>query len=120
KRAAAPTHFTYTPGPAFLPAGPVRLLDTRPAFAVGPNQGPPAQGQTLRVTMPTHQALGLPGIAARAYALSVTATAPNVPGYVTVWRCGDARPDSSNLNVTQVGQTVANLVVTRADGNRDV
>ena len=44
--------------------------------------------------------------------LNVTATEATGPGFVTVWAAGGPRPDSSNLDIEQAGQTVANLVVT--------
>jgi peptidoglycan hydrolase-like protein with peptidoglycan-binding domain len=45
-----------------------------------------------------------------AVALNITAVIPDQPGFVTVWPCDVARPDSSNLNYV-IGGAVANSVV---------
>jgi peptidoglycan hydrolase-like protein with peptidoglycan-binding domain len=48
--------------------------------------------------------------AASAVALNVTAVSPSQPGFITVWPCDVARPDSSNLNFV-TGGAVANSVI---------
>ena len=95
----------------WFPAGdveaitPVRLADTRnPADPVAGKKG---AFQEFAVAV-----AGRPGIAtdAAAVAVNVTVTDPDGPGFLTVWPCGQARPNASNLNFTG-GQTVANLAV---------
>ena len=84
---------------------PVRLADTRnPADPVAGKKG---AFQEFAVAV-----AGRPGIAAdaAAVAVNVTVTDPDGPGFVTVWPCGQARPNASNLNFV-AGQTVANLAV---------
>jgi LPXTG-site transpeptidase (sortase) family protein len=79
---------------------PMRLLDTRSSgSAVRP-------GQTVAVPRPTT-------VPADATAIVLTATVDRAvgPGYWTAWPAGAPRPDTSNVNVTWAGQTVANLVV---------
>ena len=84
---------------------PVRVLDTRTGGIV------PSGGM---VEADVGGVAGHPSGAV----LNVTATESTGPGFVTVWAAGGPRPDSSNLDVEQAGQTVANLVVTpvAADG----
>ena len=52
---------------------------------------------------------GVPANAAAA-ALNITVTRPAATGFVTVWPCGQALPNASNLNFT-ANQTVANLAM---------
>lgn len=82
---------------AYAPLTPRRLLDTRKSG--GPANGP-ARGPIV-VTLPGGAGAG---------ALTVTATEPAGPGYVTVYPCGTDRPLASTLNYTR-GQTVANLAL---------
>lgn len=49
---------------------------------------------------------------ALAVALNVTVTGPTGPGYLTVWPCGTAQPNASNLNFVS-GQTIANMVIAK-------
>jgi YVTN family beta-propeller protein len=78
---------------------PVRVLDTRQGGIV-PNGG--------TVEVDVSRVAGTPSGAV----LNVTATEATGPGFVTVWAAGRPRPDSSNLDIEEPGQTVANLVVT--------
>ncbi len=100
--------FTGDQAPAMLTA-PARLLDTR--------QGPrPAAGATLRVRV-----RGQAGIAtdAQVALLNVTATDAQAGGYVTVWPCGAAQPNASNVNFA-AGDTVANAVTARVGATGEV
>ena len=104
---------------ALTSVNPARLIDTRPGTRTIDNQysatGAVAAGSTtmLRVT-------GRGGVPANARAVSInlTATNPDTAGYATVYPCGEARPEASNLNFTP-GSTVANAVLTKVgtDGN---
>ncbi|HEY1281122.1 MAG TPA: hypothetical protein VGF22_15705, partial [Acidimicrobiales bacterium] len=84
---------------------PVRVLDTRTGAIV-------PSGGVVEANVG-----GIAGHPSGAV-LNVTATESTGPGFVTVWAASGPRPDSSNLDVEQAGQTVANLVVTpvSADG----
>lgn len=92
---------------------PERLVDTRTCPTcvtvdhVDEGIGPIGVGSTIRVSM-----VGRAGIPADAYAVvvNVTAVAPTVSGYLTVYPTGVARPTASNLNFVP-GRTVPNLVV---------
>jgi hypothetical protein len=107
------------PRPSFVQVGPARLLDTRPTSPVGPLSGSPAAGKVLHVPIPDDELMGVDAGTA-AVALTVTATQPSGPGFLTVWSCGAVRPTASNLNVSEAGQTVANLVLAAPGTSREV
>ena len=99
--------------PPFVGAVPLRLVDTRNAIG----------GPTGRITPSTPRAVPVRGVtltvngAAQAVPADATAVALNVTiaeageaGYATVWPCGTARPEASNVNFVR-GGTVANGVV---------
>lgn len=96
----------FPAGSSYTPiANPTRLLDTRNATAV-PAVGADAVQQlvvTNRAGVPTD---------AKAVVVNVTVTRPSAAGFVTVWPCGQAQPNASNLNFA-VGQTVPNLVLAK-------
>ncbi len=77
---------------------PARILDTRTTAT------PLTPGESRLVHID-----GVPP-AARAVWLNVTVTNATVPGFLTVWPSGGARPDASNLNATP-DRAVANLVL---------
>jgi hypothetical protein len=87
-------------GGKLLGLAPARLLDTR-------GQGVKLGRDQTRVV----QVAGFGGVPidATSVVLNVTADSPDAVGYVTVYPCGTARPDTSNLNFLP-GQTVANAV----------
>ncbi len=96
-------------GDGFVPASPVRVLDTRGGLGAA---GPLAAEATL--------ALSIPGVPADATAvvINVTVTEPDRDGFLTVWPCGPARPLVSNLNFA-AGENRSNLVVaTRGTGGQ--
>jgi Matrixin len=96
-------------GPGRLqPIAPRRLLDTRGGAKV------PAGGE-LELDV-----VGLAGLLADtdSVAIKLTVTDATAPGYWTVYPSGTTRPDVSNLNVGQVGQTIANQVIARLSGGR--
>jgi hypothetical protein len=90
-------------------ADPQRVLDTR--SGVGGSTERLDAGQVLQV-----QVIGV-GISdvpagASAVVLNLTSTQSEAPGYVTVWPCGQQRPDTSNLNF-RPDIDVANLVIAK-------
>jgi subtilisin family serine protease len=88
---------------------PSRLYDSR----TGP--GPRTAGSVTEVQV--GGGAGVPADAALA-ALNVTAVEPDDAGYVTVFPCGTAVPNASNVNY-HAGQTIPNAVVVRiGDGGR--
>jgi hypothetical protein len=65
--------------------------------------------------------LTIPGLPAGATAatLNVTAIGPTTTSYLTDYPAGSTRPTASNLNFVK-GQTVANLIVVKVSGSRQV
>ncbi|MPY96092.1 MAG: S8 family serine peptidase [Acidimicrobiia bacterium] len=98
--------------PDFGPLAPARLLDTRGLPTVDGHHAwwgrVPAGGT---VELPVSGRAGVPGWA-DSVVLNVTATETAAAGFVTVYPCGAARPNASNLNF-EAGQTVPNLVVSK-------
>ena len=93
---------------------PIRVFDTRsgiggvPVAKVGALDG---RGTSLEVSVLS--AIGQSAGAVSAVSLNVTATATSASkygGYVTVYPCGSAPPNSSNLNFVS-NQTVPNAVI---------
>ncbi|WP_370414264.1 hypothetical protein [Streptomyces fradiae] len=98
------------PGTAGLgvyhPMTPTRLMDTRSGLGV--RKGKVGQGET--VTLQVAGKSGVPPVGVTAVVLNVTATAPTVGSFVSVYPSGTARASASNLNFV-AGQTIPNLVV---------
>jgi len=81
------------------------VLDTR--VAVGAS-GPLPALSTLSVQITGGG--GVPVTGVTAVTLNVTAVGPTVPGFLTVWPSGKARPEASNLNFS-AGQNIPNTVI---------
>ena len=90
-----------TPGSAFVPLTPIRLLDTRLAGTKQP------VGTDAAITLKV-AATG----SAVAAALNVTITEPTTATYLTVWPSDAGRPLASNLNAV-AGETRPNMVIAR-------
>jgi len=99
--AGAPTQ----PG-TLEPVPPTRLLDTRDG--TGAPQGAVAPNGTVALQVAGRG--GVPSSGVSAVILNVTVTAPQAPGYITVYGDGTPQPLASNLNFSP-GQTVPNLVM---------
>lgn len=99
---------------------PGRLLDTRLAGATvdGAHQGvgPIAQDGTYELPV-VNRAGVLPG--ATTVVLNVTAVGPSAGGFLTVFPCGEARPNASNLNYT-AGDVIPNAVLARVGASGTV
>jgi hypothetical protein len=95
-----PDASTFTPI-----ANPARVLDTRVASGV-----PTVRSNTMR-HIPIGGRTNVPANAIAAV-VNVTVTRPAASGFVTLWPCGEAQPEASNVNVA-AGQTVPNLVVSK-------
>ncbi|MGD9752138.1 MAG: hypothetical protein AB7W59_14195 [Acidimicrobiia bacterium] len=92
---------TAAGGDRFVAQNPQRKYDTRL-----PGLTPLAEGETRQIDL---------GTTADAVVLNVTVTAPTKGGYLTVFPGATATaPTASNLNFV-AGQTIANLVVMKAD-----
>ncbi len=115
-----PAHAAVAGQSKFTKVTPFRLVDTRPGGSTDDGQYAgigrlPAGGSRL---FPVAGRGGVP-IDATAVVLNVTATAPDGPGYVTVYPGGQALPNTSNVNVERADQTIANLVTVQL-GNQSV
>ena len=101
-------------GDALVATTPKRLVDTRSGL------GSPAQPVTPDAVLEIQvagEALSLPGggsttvpSEASAAAMNFTVVNPSAAGFVTVFPCGEAVPDTSNLNYA-AGDVVANGVI---------
>ena len=97
--------FSGTDG--YIRAGPVRLTDTRDL-----GDGGLVAHNPLRVQLPQ-------SVAGGAAILNVTAVSGPQPGFVTVYRCGDPIPGTSNVNFPP-SSVVPNLVIAQADASGGV
>jgi uncharacterized delta-60 repeat protein len=102
---------TLAPATFSALSSPVRLMDTRNQPTVDgqfSNLGRRDAGSTTELTVG-----GRGGIApdAPAVVLTVTVAGPTAPGHITVFPCGQPRPNASNVNFGP-GTVVGNAVVT--------
>ena len=104
--ASAPASFVALGAPA-------RVLDSRvgESTADGGFAGAGRRVGGSVLELPVGGRVGVPDDAVAVVA-NVTVVGPSGVGYATVFPCGEARPEASNLNYV-AGQTVANLVVGR-------
>jgi hypothetical protein len=89
-----------------------RLVDTRD----GSSRVVP--GEPLRV--PVTKRFGVPGSGAVGVALNVTAVGPVGPGFLRVWPCGSAEPETSSVNFVSSGAVEPNAVVVPVDATGEV
>ncbi|MEO8697759.1 MAG: hypothetical protein ABI658_29950 [Acidimicrobiales bacterium] len=119
-RALEPNGLTFAS--RFIPVTPTRILDTRIGF--GAPQRPLDPGEAVPLLVAGRG--GVPLHAVSAVVVNVTSVGSSAAGYVTAWplwrrdrptQCapmllcygGAARPEVSNLNVEEKGQTIPNL-----------
>ncbi|HWL43462.1 MAG TPA: hypothetical protein VNQ73_11005 [Ilumatobacter sp.] len=104
----------FPPGARFVALNPGRLLDTRVGKPTVDDQasgdGPSTVGTDVTVQVGGRH--GVPDNAVAAV-LNVTAVAPDGPGHLTVYPCGETLPTSSNLNYAPGDAAVPNLVVAK-------
>lgn len=106
-----------TAGAAYVPVGPVRILDTRHGLGAARQQVGPAGVLKLKVA----GANGIPATGTAAVTMNLTEVNATSGGYVTAYPDGTARPVASNLNFL-AGQVNPNLVTVAvgADGYVDL
>ncbi|WP_083974828.1 right-handed parallel beta-helix repeat-containing protein [Kitasatospora mediocidica] len=104
-------YYDPTADSEFTPIVPTRLVDTRNGAGtpIGPDSALPVQ---------VAGTAGIPASATGAV-LNVTATGPDLPGFLAVYPDGRARPNTSSVNFA-TGQTVPNLVTTGLGTNGQV
>lgn len=90
---------------------PARVLDTR--NGIGRPTGKVGRGDVVQIPIPG------PAAGASAITLNVTATESDTHGFVKVWSCADAEPETSNLNYV-AGRSVPNMVVARVVGDTPI
>ena len=100
-------------GSSFVGLVPARLADSRLGAVTvdGVLAGVGERGLGSVTVVPVGGRAGVP-VGAVAVALNVTVTEAGGAGYATVYPCGSAPPNASNVNFV-VGQTVANAVVVK-------
>jgi hypothetical protein len=102
----------------YVPTQPVRLLETRQGIQVGYSGATPAAGAIVPVKV---TGAGNPAVPAdaKSVVISVTATNAAAAGWVTVFPCGEAVPNTSNVNVVP-GVARANLATSKIGANGSV
>jgi len=103
-------YYTPSTGAGFTSMQPTRVLDSRPAFQVGPFNTPWAAGTSREVTV-AGGSTGVP-VDAEAVALNVTVTQTTAVSYLSIWPTGQAQPTVSSLNWTS-GWTIPNAVTVK-------
>lgn len=91
---------------------PARLLDTRPGGQTADGQHAGAGAIQSGTTYELPVLRGGVNVGAATVVLNVTAAGALTGGFVTVFPCGQARPNSSNLNFS-AGDTIPNAVVAK-------
>jgi hypothetical protein len=95
--------------PGLVAITPTRVLDTR---SIPTPNGQKLEGGTYGVLPFGEDTVQL----VSAVVLNVTVDQPEAGGFITVYPCDQARPETSNLNYKS-GQTIANLVTAKLAGN---
>ncbi|MGE0140091.1 MAG: hypothetical protein AB7L17_23445 [Ilumatobacteraceae bacterium] len=115
--ASPPTHGPPTPDlrpSTFTPRTPVRVLDTRAASQVGYTGAMPGPG--TGITLPMRGANGVPANAS-AVAIQLTAAEGTGVGYLAAIRSGAVPGFSSNLNIDEPGEAIANFAIAPIGSN---
>jgi len=86
----------------YVPSAPGRVFDSRKLRLLAPWGGSTYEFNS-----------GNGGLSVAAAVLNITAVSPWAPGFVTAYPAGVARPNSSNLNISSVPQTIANHAIVR-------
>ena len=110
---------------AFQTVTPARLLETRTNEPAGTIDGQfEGLGRRSAGTTTSFQVLGREGsdvpADASAVILSVAGVYTDGPGFITVWPCGQDRPNASNVNFRDAGAVVPNAVITQVGENGTV
>ena len=104
-------HVAAAPSGGVTPLVPARVLDTRPGQKTidGQFQGQGARSAGSVLELQVTGRGGVPAAGIDAVMLNVTAVAPAARGYLTVFPCGSAQPNASNVNYVP-GDVVPNMV----------
>jgi len=107
-----------TPGLAFYPITPCRVMDTRGGGQTGPFGPPSLAANSTRVVPMRSSSCGIP-TNAQAYSLNVTAVPPQPLAYLTLWSGDTPQPLVSTLN-SYDGAVVANAAIVAAGSTGNV
>ncbi len=103
-------YFKAGTGAPYHPLSPTRILDSRPAFQVGPFDTPWGASVTRDVTV---TGVGhVPDSGVDSVLTNLTVTQTNAVGYLTIWPNGQAKPVVSSLN-WDPGWTIPNAVTAK-------
>jgi hypothetical protein len=109
-------------GSGYVGVSPQRVLETRSGAGLvtadGVMQGIGQRSAGSVLELPVAGRVGVPG-SVSAVVLNVTVTGASGAGFVTVFPCGSARPNASNVNFV-AGDTVANTVVAKVGSDGKV
>jgi hypothetical protein len=108
----------FPAGAGYVALQPDRLLDTRPDTMTGYRGAKPAAGDVVALHVADVDSKRVPADAS-AVVLNVTGTDATDAGYITVWPCGQSRPNTSSLNLV-AGSTSPNAVITKLSTGGDV
>lgn len=105
--------------PVLIQITPCRLVDTRPAAAIGPQVGKVGSEQTVTfdASDPTTECAGLIPSGAVGLSTNVTALGATELSFLTFWPSG-SRPDASSLNPAPGEPPTPNGVATGIDGGQ--
>jgi hypothetical protein len=103
-------YFKAGTGVTFHPLSPERILDSRPAFQVGPFNTPWGASTTRNLTVTG--GAGVPSTGVDTVLLNVTITQTDAVSYLSVWPNGQSQPTVSSLNWVS-GWTIANAVTAK-------
>lgn len=96
----------------FVPLDPARIADSREGQGLGRLEA------QVEAELGLDGAGGIPITGVDGVVVNLTVTEPDGPGFVTAWPAGAARPETSNVNVVEAGQTVAAAaIVTAGEGS---
>ena len=101
-------YFKSGTGSEFHPQSPTRILDSRPAFQVGPFSTPWVGGTIRNLDVTT----GSVSDSADSVLLNVTVTQTNAVSFLSVWPNGQTQPTVSSLNWAS-GWTIPNAVTAK-------
>jgi alpha-tubulin suppressor-like RCC1 family protein len=101
----------------FVPATPIRVLDTRPGTLNGYSGPFPGAGSSVRVD--TNNKGGVPSSGVTAVAANITVTEATKAGFVQAAASGTLVPGASSvLKVNTIGRTIANAAVVPVTNGR--
>lgn len=96
---------------AFVPVTPVRLMDTRSQYLIGPVTGPVAANASIMLPIDGNTTASLPSSGITAAAVSVTVTDQTEGGHLTVYPAGASVPVTSAVNFTAAGDVTNNAII---------